>query len=139
MYKVISLRDRLKRLSILLAVSFVLIVVVLFYSLNGVRKNIDSIVATRFAEVVENSRNSRDFGLLHTRIRIFTDNFYDAPAFTTAEYNYLNNEFMRLSKQVKNEQIAEQIKELESEFTSYFRQSEWINVLLDWRRDRIKT
>ena len=134
MHKVISLRDRLKRLSLFLAVSFILIVIVLFYSLNGVRKNIDGIVATRFSEVVENSHNSRDFGLLYTRIRIFTDNFYGDPDFVAVENNSLIYEFERLSKRIVNEQIGAQIGDLEKAFRSYLHQCEWINVLLDWRQ-----
>ena len=133
MNKHISLHDRLKRLSILLAISFGLIVVVLFYSLNGVRTNLDGIVANRFKEVVENSHNSRDFGLLHTRLQIFAKIFYADEEFVAKESEHLLNEFEKLSRRIDNHEVAGQLNDLKGEFELYLSHCNWVNVLLDWR------
>ncbi len=133
MNKNIALAARLKRLSILLAMSFIVIVVVLFYSLNGVRGNLDGIVAQRFKEVVDNSRNSRDFGLLYTRLRVFGKSFYSDEAFLKTESKQLVTELENLAFRIDNPEITAQLSDLRDEFLRFVKRCQWINVLLAWR------
>lgn len=133
MTKNMTLSDRLRRFSILLALSFVLIVIVLFYSLNGVRENLDRIVEERFKQVVDNSHNSRDFGLLDTRLQLFANSFFGDDEFVARESKNLVSAFEGVRQRVANEQIAELIGLLEADFLVFLHHCEWINVLLSWR------
>ncbi len=138
MKKNIALGDRLRRLSIMLAMSFIVIVVVLFYSLNGVRKNLDGIVAQRFNQVFENSHNSRDFGLLHTRLQIFLKSFYGDEDYVKNESRQLLSDFDSLAKRIDNPEIVAQLNDLKTEYQHLLKHCRWINVLLDWRSGQDK-
>ncbi len=128
-----GLKARLKRLALMLVLAFVLIVVGLSYTLQGVRENLDRIVEERFQQVVHNSHNSRDFGLLHTRLQVFTKTFYGDQEFLEAESRALLDDFKRLEERVDDEVIANLVRELKREFLVYLEHCRWINVLLDWR------
>ena len=73
----ISIKGRLRQLSLLHVVVFVLIALSLFYASSTEQKNIDLIVENSFYEISRSSQNSRDFGLLNARLSVLENTFYN--------------------------------------------------------------
>ena len=132
----LSIKSRLKRFFLTLLVSFGLIALGLFYTLSGVRANIDRIVEERLQQVVNNSHDSRDFGLLNSRLKVFSKTFYGDDAFLEMEGQALQNRFRVLQSRIEDVRTASLLLQLERAFDEYLRHCRWANTLLNWRTDQ---
>ncbi len=136
MSEALSIKSRLKRFFLTLLVSFGLIALGLFYTLSGVRSNIDRIVEERLQQVVKNSHDSRDFGLLNSRLKVFSKTFYGDDAFLEMEGRALQNRFRELQGRIDDVRTASLLLQLERAFDEYLRHCRWANTLLNWRTDQ---
>ncbi|MDX2495892.1 MAG: hypothetical protein QNK27_13085, partial [Desulfuromusa sp.] len=63
-------------MSLVVILIFLLIVTILYFASRRVSSRVDQIVEESLQVTVENSQNSRDFGLFHARLSVFTNTFY---------------------------------------------------------------
>ncbi|MFK5926610.1 MAG: PAS domain S-box protein, partial [Desulfuromusa sp.] len=133
-----SIKMRLQRFSLISIVIFVLIALVLYFASMKVQKNIDRIVEESLQQTIKNSRNSRDFGLLHTRLSVFQNTFYADSKLLETEGEALQGKLGVLQVDVSDSHLKDLLGQLQRQFFVYLEQCEWINYLLLWRSGQDK-
>jgi len=133
-----SIKDRLKQLSLVVVLFFMLMGVTLYFNSRNVRQSIDHIVVGSFNTIVDNSQNSRDFGLLHVRLNVFKNNFYlDENWFETEKKGILHDiELLRAT--TKSPELTPLLSQLQEQFSVYLERRSWVNFLLFWRSEQDK-
>jgi len=131
-----SIRGRLRQMSLLHVVVFALIAASLFYASSIERKNIDLIVEDSFHEVSRNSQNSRNFGLLHTRLSVFESTFYSDEEWFKTESKIIQKKISELRTNVSGTKLENPLTDLEEQFSVYLKRRGWVNWLIYWRSEQ---
>jgi len=131
-----SIRGRLRQMSFLHVVVFALIVASLFYASSTERKNIDLIVEDSFYEISRNSQNSRNFGLLHTRLSVFESTFYTDEQWFKTESEIIQKKISDLRTNVSGSKLEKPLTDLEKQFFVYLKRRTWVNWLIYWRSEQ---
>lgn len=131
-----SIKQRLNQVSLTTVMVFFVIAVGLIISAHRVWIDIDRIVEERFQKTIANSQNSRDFGLLLSRLGVFQTEFFGDDSYLRAEGRSLQENFGRLKQELNDPRFGQQLEDLIQHFKVYLDRAEWINVLLQWRSDQ---
>ncbi|PLY01222.1 MAG: hypothetical protein C0622_07630 [Desulfuromonas sp.] len=131
--KQISIHARLRQLTRISILVFLVIAVGFLAASIGVRSKIDQIVEEGLNKAVENSQDTRSFGLLHSRLQVFQDSFYGRDDFFATEGAAIRQEIVRLQGSFNDSHQGDLLKELGAEFDAFLGHAEWINILLAWR------
>jgi len=123
-------------MSLVVILLFILIITILYFSSRKVSSSIDKTVAESLQVTVLNSQNSRDFGLLHTRLSVFTNTFYLDDNWYDTESNGLQKEIQHLQASSYGSDAEGLLAQLEKQFSVYLERREWINYLLFWRSEQ---
>lgn len=132
----LSIRARLRQISLISILSFVVIALTLYVTLIGVRGDIDRIVGERLQQTLENSQNSRDFGELQTRIGVFTSTFFGNEKLLAEEGAELERMIGSLQARVTDPELQNSLQELREGFATFRERAEWTNILLAWRSEQ---
>ncbi|WP_321365852.1 PAS domain S-box protein [uncultured Desulfuromusa sp.] len=132
----ISIKGRLKQISLLLVLIFFLIIVGLYFVSRRVRTSVDLIVENTLQETTQNLKNSRDFGLLNARLSVFVSTFYINNTWYTAESQGIEKDIAELCQAVSNNpEMASLLQQLQEQYLVYLQRREWVNYLLFWRSE----
>lgn len=132
----LSIKSRLRQISLISILSFAVIALTLYVTLIGVRGDIDRIVGGRLQQTLENSQNSRDFGGLQARIGVFTSTFFGDDALLAGEGAELEEMIGALYARVTDPALQSLLSRLRDQFTTFRERAEWINILLAWRSEQ---
>ncbi|MDX2494217.1 MAG: PAS domain S-box protein, partial [Desulfuromusa sp.] len=99
---------------------------------------VDQIVEESLQVTVENSQNSRDFGLFHARLSVFTNTFYIDDKWYDTESNGLQKEINHLQASSYGSDSEGLLTQLENQFSVYLERREWLNYLFFWRSEQDK-
>ena len=133
-----SIRTRLRQVSLVSAIVFMLIALSIYFSFVGVQKKIDQIVEKSLQQIIVNSNNSREFGLLNTRLSVFQKTFYADSELLETEGEAIRQKLGVLQTAVQDSPLADFLGHLQGQFSTYLKQCEWINYLLLWRSGQDK-
>ena len=136
--KHLSIKNRLRRMSIFLGLVFVMMAVSLYVASTRVRRNIDLIVEDSFQKTIENSQNSRDFGLLNTRLSVFQNTFYVEDKWFKTKSRSIQEDINNLKNTVYDSHLKRFLEQLQKNFFVYLERREWVNYLLLWRSEQDK-
>jgi PAS domain S-box-containing protein len=136
--KQISIKGRLKQLSLALILVFIFIAVSFYVVSSRVSSSIDLIVEDNFQRTVDNSHHSRDFGLLHARLSVFKNTFYLEDKWFKGESEGIQESIQNLHASVHEIHLKELLGELQTQFSVYLDRREWVNYLLFWRSEQDK-
>ena len=131
-----SIRRRLRQMSLLHVLVFGLIAASLFYASLTERKNIDLIVEDSFHAISRNSQNSRNFGLLHTRLSVFESSFYPDDQWFKAESEKIKKNISDLRTNVSGTELEKTLTDLDARFSIYLKRRTWVNWLIYWRSEQ---
>ena len=127
------IRDRLRQVSLTTIYVFCAIAIGLYIALVGVQKNIDRIVEDRLQETIKNSQNSRDFGLLFSRLNVFRTTFFGHDSFFEQEGAVLKKSISKLQSSVQGPHLKKLLTQLTQQFDAYLERGQWINTIIAWR------
>jgi PAS domain S-box-containing protein len=125
-------------MSLVVVLVFILIVCVLYFSSRRVRSSIDQIVESSLQQTVENSQDSRDFGLLNARLRVFENTFYLDEKWFETENKGLQENIQNLKIDISGSHLESLLEQLQKQFSVYLDRREWLNYLLLWRSEQDK-
>lgn len=133
--KNISIKGRLKQISIAVLLVFLSIIVTLYFASRRVRTSVDNIVKTTLEQTTQNLQKSRDFGLLNARLSVFKNTFYLDDIWFQTESKGIRTDISRLREVVSDPEMATLLDQLNQKYTVYLQRREWINYLLFWRSE----
>lgn len=125
-------------MSLAVVLVFILIAIVLYVSSGRVRSSIDQIVENSLQKTVENSQNSRDFGLLNARLRVFEHTFYIDEEWFETESKGLQDNIKNLKSDISASHLEPLLGQLQKQFSVYLERRGWLNYLLLWRSEQDK-
>lgn len=128
-----SIKDRLKVVSLTTIAVFCVIAIGLYVAMVGIQTNIDRIVEESLQETIKNSHNSRDFGLLYSRLNVFRSTFYGQDSFFKIEGAVLKRNINELQTSVQGTHLQELLSQLNQQFETYLEHGRWINTIISWR------
>jgi len=131
----ISIRGRLRQISLVVILIFLLIVTTLYFASRRARTSVDHIVENSLQQTAKNLQTSRDFGLLNARLSVFKSTFYIDDTWYEGESKGLQEDISDLQKAVSDSEMAFLFAKLQEQFTVYLQRREWINYLLYWRSE----
>ncbi len=134
----ISIKSRLRWISLTLVLVFILIATSLYFASVKVGKKIDLIVEGNFQRTIINSQNSRDFGLLHARLSVFENTFYIDDTWFETEKNGLQKDIINLQAASSCSTLETLLDQLQKQFSVYLERRKWVNYLLLWRSEQDK-
>ena len=134
----ISIKARLRQVSLVSVIVFMLIALSMYFSINGVQKKIDLIVEKSLQQIIVNSNNSREFGLLNTRLSVFQNTFYADRELLEIEGDAIHLGFHLLQVGVSDSHLAGLLDHLQEQLSGYLKHCEWVNYLLLWRSGQDK-
>ncbi|MCW8858195.1 MAG: PAS domain S-box protein, partial [Deltaproteobacteria bacterium] len=108
----------------------------LYITSLGVQTDIDHIVEDRLQETIKNSHNSRDFGLLYSRLNVFRTTFYGHPSFFEKEGATLKKNINELQLSVQGTHLQELLAQLNQQLETYLIRGKWINTIISWRSEQ---
>jgi PAS domain S-box-containing protein len=123
-------------MSLIHFLAFVLIAASLVFASIAERKNIDLIVENSLRTTIQNARNSRDFGLLNARLRVFESTFYVDDKRLENEGEEIRQNIEKIRHDVVGANLKTFLTQLEEQFSLYHDRREWINYLLFWRSEQ---
>lgn len=129
-----SINTRLKLLSVFSALLLLLAAASLFVFLSRVQNDIDLLVGQRFDEVLVNSQNRADFGLIHARLSAFRASFFDNERLVKTEGRTLETLIDQLAHRVTDGEQKDLLYRLRDEFTVFLNRAVWINASNGLRR-----
>ncbi len=133
-----SIKSRLRRMSLLHILVFILIGVSLLYAALVEQKNIDLIVEDSLREISLSSQTSRDFGLLHTRLRVFENTFYTDDQWFESESSTIQKMVDQLLITTNRPILKEALNKLKGQFNVYLKRRNWVKWLIYWRSEQDK-
>ncbi len=125
-------------MSLVVILLFLLAVTILYFASRRVSSRVDRIVEESLQTTVKNSQNSRDFGLLHARLSVFTSTFYIDDKWYDTESKGLREEIRNLQTSSAGSGFEGLLVQLEEQFSVYLKRREWVNYLLFWRSEQDK-
>ncbi len=134
----LTIRQRLFRMSLLAVLFFVLIGVLLVLSTGNVRDKIDRIVEERLQKVVENSRLSRVFGLITSRILVLQQTFYERPEYLDREVLEIEGRLQGMLVNTEDAAFRQLLVAFEERLDQFHDESKRVNLLLLWRNKQDK-
>ncbi|RLB71578.1 MAG: hypothetical protein DRH07_06290 [Deltaproteobacteria bacterium] len=134
----VSIKDRLRQLSLVVILFFVLMGVTLYFNSRNVRQSLDQIVVGSFNTIVDNSQSSRNFGLLQVRLNVFKNNFYLDDNWFETESRGILHDIELLKTTTKSPELTPLLSQLQEQFSVYLERRSWVNFLLFWRSEQDK-
>lgn len=131
-----TINARMQRLALAIVLVFLVIAVCILAAFQQIRSRVDLVVSERIQSTVENSRNSRDFGLFYSRLSVFRNNFYGKQEYLLSESDVLLDQINALRARINDSQMDDLLSELHRQLGLYTARGEWINSLLAWRQEQ---
>ena len=135
-----SINTQLKLLSIFSGVILLIAAAGLFVVLANVQHEIDMLVVEHFDEVLENSQNRADFGLIYARLSVFRASFYDNAQLIETEGGALKTLIEQLAARVTDSEQKDLFYRLRDEFATFLDRAAWINAsnkLRQWQEEEL--
>ncbi len=132
----ISIRSRLRLVSLVVGLVFILMAISLYKNSSNVRTSINHAVVDSVDTIVNNSQSSRDFGLLNVRLNVFKNTFYLDNNWFEAESKGLQRDIESLKAATHSPDLKSLLSQLQEQFTVYQERRSWVNYLLFWRSEQ---
>ncbi len=132
----LTIRQRLFRMSLLAVLFFALIGVILVLSTANVREKIDRIVEGRLQKVVENSRVSRVFGLVNSRVLVLQKTFYERPEYLEREIVEVRGRLQGMLVNTEDATLRQLLVVFVEQLDQFHDESKRVNFLLLWRSEQ---
>ena len=132
----ISIRSRLRLVSLVVGLVFILMAISLYKNSSNVRTSINHVVVDSVDTIVNNSQSSRDFGLLNVRLNVFKNTFYLDNNWFEAESKGLQRDIESLKAATHSPDLRSLLSQLQEQFTVYQERRSWVNYLLFWRSEQ---
>ena len=132
----ISIRSRLRLVSLVVGLVFILMAISLYKNSSNVRTSINHAVVDSVDTIVNNSQSSRDFGLLNVRLNVFKNTFYLDSNWFEAESKGLQRDIESLKAATHSPDLRSLLSQLQEQFTVYQERRSWVNYLLFWRSEQ---
>ncbi len=129
-----SIKSRLKLLSIVSLLIFLLTTVVVAFFLERLHSDVDLLIGDHFEQVLANSHNRSDFGLLVARLGVFRNTFYGNPQLVATEGRELESLIEQLAGRVTDHEQRHLLYRLQDEYHLFLNRAYWINFTLLQRR-----
>lgn len=110
----------------------------MFVVRSNVQHEIDLLVVERIDEVLENSQNRADFGLIYARLSVFRASFYDNAQLIETEGWALKTLIEQLADRVTDSVQKDLFYRLRDEFAIFLNRAAWINAsnkLRQWQEE----
>ncbi|MFO7766019.1 MAG: PAS domain S-box protein [Pelovirga sp.] len=132
--KITSINSRLKLLSVVSLLIFLLTTVIVVFLLGRLHNDVDVLIGDRFEQVLTNSHNRADFGLLVARLGVFRNTFYGNPELVATEGQELESLIESLAGRVTDNEQRLLLYHLQEEYHHFLNRAYWINFTLLQRR-----
>lgn len=133
--KYISIKGRLRQISLTVLLIFLSIIITLYFASGRVRTSVGRIVKTTIEQTTQNLQKSRDFGLLNARLSVFKSTFYIDDIWFQTESKGIQTDISRLREVVSDPEMVPLLEQLNKQFAVYLQRREWVNYLLFWRSE----
>ncbi len=133
-----SINTRLKLLSVVSGILLLIAAAGLFVTLSNVQQKIDLLVVEHFDEVLKNSQNRADFGLVFARLSVFRASFYDNPELIETEGRALKTLIEQLAGRITDSEQKQLLYRLRDDFAIFLNRAAWINAsnkLRQWQEE----
>ena len=132
--KITSIKSRLTLLSIISLLIFLLTTVIVVFLLTRLHSDVDHLIGDHFEQVIANSHNRSDFGLLVARLGIFRNTFYGNVDLVATEGRELESLIEQLAGGVTDGEQRHHLYRLRDEYHLFLNRAYWINFTLLQRR-----
>ena len=132
--KVTSIKSRLTLLSVFSLLIFLLTTGIVAFLLTRLHSDVDYLIGDHFEQVLDNSRNRADFGLLVARLGVFRNTFYGNVDLVATEGQELESLIEQLAGRVAEGDQRHLLYRLQDEYHLFLNRAYWINFTLLQRR-----